>query len=249
MQRRSDDLRQLRLVFIGDGAEWIWRRVADIGTPTVSTSWISATPDHLAEVCKVLYGQGTEQFDKQLQQWRDRLREGGAAVIDELGSCATLIAITATTFKRDRSEPRAYQLPAVPRGPLADRQRHRGERLQERRRRADEGQRHDLDPGRGAAHAAAPRVNHEFTLCQRPPTLTTRPSPTCRTAGGCMTVSQNGVAPPTARRPGPQAASWSRSGGLDARRATPATGCGNPRTPPAQSRAEQSLPSRPVVSA
>ena len=40
--------------------------------------------DHLAEVCKLLYGQGTEQFDTQLQQWRVRLRQGGTAVIDEL---------------------------------------------------------------------------------------------------------------------------------------------------------------------
>ena len=85
MQRRSDDLRQLRLVFIGDGAEWIWRRVADIGNAdSVHILDFCHAVDHLAEVCKVLYGQGTEQFDKQLQQWRDRLREGGAAVIDEL---------------------------------------------------------------------------------------------------------------------------------------------------------------------
>ena len=85
MQRRSDHLRQLRLVFIGDGAEWIWRRVADIGNAdSVHILDFCHAVDHLAEVCKVLYGQGTEQFDKQLQQWRDRLREGGAAVIDEL---------------------------------------------------------------------------------------------------------------------------------------------------------------------
>ena len=45
--------------------------------------------DHLAEVCKVLW-QGTEQFDKQLQQWRDR--PGGRGM--NCGS-ATLIAITA----------------------------------------------------------------------------------------------------------------------------------------------------------
>ena len=40
--------------------------------------------EHLAAVCKLLYGQGTAQFDRQLKQWRARLRAGGAAVIDEL---------------------------------------------------------------------------------------------------------------------------------------------------------------------
>ena len=77
MNRRSHDLRKLRLVFIGDGAEWIWRRVADIAdVDSVQILDFCHGVDHLAKLCKLLYGPGTEQFDKQLQQWRARLPYG-----------------------------------------------------------------------------------------------------------------------------------------------------------------------------
>ena len=91
MNRRSHDLRKLRLVFIGDGAEWIWRRVADIAdVDSVQILDFCHGVDHLAKLCKLLYGPGTEQFDKQLQQWRARLRKAGAAIIDDLTQlCAT----------------------------------------------------------------------------------------------------------------------------------------------------------------
>ena len=60
MNRRSADLTKLRLVFIGDGAEWIWRRVADVGdADSVHILDFCHGVDHLAEVCKLLYGQGT----------------------------------------------------------------------------------------------------------------------------------------------------------------------------------------------
>ena len=85
MNRRSHDLTQLRLVFIGDGAEWIWRRVAEVeNAASVHILDFCHAVDHLADLCKLLYGQGTEQFVTQLQLWRLRLRQGGAAVIDEL---------------------------------------------------------------------------------------------------------------------------------------------------------------------
>ena len=69
-------------MFIGDGAEWIWRRVADIeDADSVHILDFCHAVDHLAEVCKLLHGQGTEQFDTRLKQWRARLRQDGAAVM------------------------------------------------------------------------------------------------------------------------------------------------------------------------
>ena len=81
MNRRSHDLTQLRLVFIGDGAEWIWNRVPALKhADSVLILDFCHAVEHL-EVCKVLYGPGTAQFDTQLKQWRARLREGGGAAV------------------------------------------------------------------------------------------------------------------------------------------------------------------------
>ena len=106
MNRRSHDLTQLRLVFIGDGAEFgaAWQRSR---TPPILD--FCHAVDHLAD----LWHQGTEQFVTQLQLWRLRLRQGGAAVIDELRRYATLIALTATSALNYL---RAYELSAMPIG-------------------------------------------------------------------------------------------------------------------------------------
>ena len=89
MNRRSADLTKVRLVFIGDGAEWIWRRVADVGdADSVHILDFCHGVDHLAEVCKLLYGQGTAQFDRQLKQWRARLRAGGGSGDRRTGTAA-----------------------------------------------------------------------------------------------------------------------------------------------------------------
>ena len=86
MNRRSHDLRHLHIVFIGDGADWIWHRAAEIGNPdSVYILDFCHAVDHLAKVAKLLYGEGTDQFAARLAQWRRKLRAGGADdVIDEL---------------------------------------------------------------------------------------------------------------------------------------------------------------------
>ena len=76
---------ELRLVFVGDGTEWIWRRVADIdNADSVHILDFCHAVDHLAELCKLLYGQSIEQFATQLLKWGLRLRNGGRAVIAAL---------------------------------------------------------------------------------------------------------------------------------------------------------------------
>ena len=86
MNRRSHDLRRLHIVFIGDGADWIWHRAAQIGnSDSVYILDLCHAVEHLAKVAKLLYGEGSDQFAARLQQWRRKLRAGGAAdVIDEL---------------------------------------------------------------------------------------------------------------------------------------------------------------------
>ena len=68
---------------LGDGAEWIWRRVADIeDTDSVHILDFCHTVDHLAEVCKLLHGHRAVRHAP--EQSRARLRQDGAAVIDDL---------------------------------------------------------------------------------------------------------------------------------------------------------------------
>ena len=86
MNRRSHNLRRLRIVFIGDGADWIWQRVVDIGnSDSVQILDLCRAVEHLAKAAKLLYGEGSDQCAARLHRWRRKLRAGGAAdVIDKL---------------------------------------------------------------------------------------------------------------------------------------------------------------------
>ena len=80
MNRRSPDLSKLRVVFIGDGADWIWRRVGELGNERSRHILdFCHAADHLADVCKILDGEGSDLFHERFKRWRGTLREGGAA--------------------------------------------------------------------------------------------------------------------------------------------------------------------------
>ena len=84
MSRRSGDLSTLLLVILGDGASWIWDRVADLAEPGqkvwhILDFWHAC--DHLAKIGKKLYGEGSEQFKACFERWRGLLWDGCVAVV------------------------------------------------------------------------------------------------------------------------------------------------------------------------
>ena len=84
MSRRSRNLSALLLVILGDGASWIWDRVADLAEPGqkvwhILDFWHAC--DHLAKIGKKLYGEGSDQFKACFERWRGLLWDGCVAVV------------------------------------------------------------------------------------------------------------------------------------------------------------------------
>lgn len=77
MNRRARNPEKMRIVFLGDGAPWIWDRVTDLANH--QSVWIldfyHAT-EHLSEICKEFYGEQTEQYWQQFTRWRESFLEG-----------------------------------------------------------------------------------------------------------------------------------------------------------------------------
>ncbi|MEI6350665.1 MAG: ISKra4 family transposase, partial [Verrucomicrobiota bacterium] len=75
----------LKLVFIGDGAAWVWE-VARVNFPgAVHILDFYHAAEHLAELCGALYGEASEKSKLQDDLWRTRLKEDG---IDEVIAAA-----------------------------------------------------------------------------------------------------------------------------------------------------------------
>lgn len=77
MNRRSNDLSAQRIVFLGDGADWIWNRTGELSNEMslFILDFYHATK-HLADLCKVLYGEETEEFWQQFKRWKDLFYRG-----------------------------------------------------------------------------------------------------------------------------------------------------------------------------
>jgi hypothetical protein len=86
MNRRSKNIERQPIVFLGDGAEWIWNRVGDLANEMsiFILDFYHAT-EHLADICKVLYGEETEEFWQHFKRWKDLFYRGKVQkVIDRL---------------------------------------------------------------------------------------------------------------------------------------------------------------------
>lgn len=86
MNRRAIDAEKMRIVFLGDGAKWIWDRVGDLANPhsVLILDFYHAT-EHLSVICKELYGEQSEQYWRNFKRWRESFWEGKVGeVIAEL---------------------------------------------------------------------------------------------------------------------------------------------------------------------
>jgi hypothetical protein len=77
MNRRAQNPEKLRIVFLGDGALWIWDRVPDLANKqSVCILDFYHAAERLSEICKEFHGEQTEQYWQQFTRWRDSFLEG-----------------------------------------------------------------------------------------------------------------------------------------------------------------------------
>jgi hypothetical protein len=86
MLRRAEDLKRVHVVFLADGAKWIWDRFVEIA-PEHSTLILDFyhACEHVSDICKHLYGEQTPGYWKHFKGWKDMLFEGkGEEFLQEL---------------------------------------------------------------------------------------------------------------------------------------------------------------------
>ena len=78
MRRRGANRPGKKCVFLADGANWIWDRVPDLAPPgSVLILDFFHACEHVSDVCKQLYGEGSEACEQQFRRWRSMLLAGG----------------------------------------------------------------------------------------------------------------------------------------------------------------------------
>ena len=77
MNRRSGDIERQFIVFLGDGADWIWNRVVDLSNDrSICILDFYHDCEHLAGLCKEMYGEQTEEFWEHYKKWKDLFWKG-----------------------------------------------------------------------------------------------------------------------------------------------------------------------------
>ena len=77
MQRRGEDLRRQHVVFLADGANWIWDRFKEIApeNATFILDFYHAC-EHVSDLCKQLYGEQSPEYWKHFKAWKAMLSAG-----------------------------------------------------------------------------------------------------------------------------------------------------------------------------
>ena len=77
MNRRAANLRKLQVVFLADGANWIWERFAEMA-PEGSTFILDFyhACEHVSHLCKQLYGEQTPEYWVHFKGWKAALFAG-----------------------------------------------------------------------------------------------------------------------------------------------------------------------------
>ena len=86
LKRRGGDLEKKRIVFLADGAKWIWDRVGELANEhSVFILDFYHAVEHLSVICKELYGEQTQEYWRHFNRWRELFRSGKVSkVIAEL---------------------------------------------------------------------------------------------------------------------------------------------------------------------
>ena len=80
MMRRCPNPGRMRIVFLADGAEWIWDRIPTIANAdSICILDFYHACEHLSELCKDLYGEGTAEYGKHFSRWRQKFLGGRVA--------------------------------------------------------------------------------------------------------------------------------------------------------------------------
>jgi hypothetical protein len=77
VQRRAEDLKNMQVVFLADGANWIWDRFAEMAPPksTFILDFYHAC-EHVSDLCKQLHGEQTHEYWKYFKRWKATLWAG-----------------------------------------------------------------------------------------------------------------------------------------------------------------------------
>jgi hypothetical protein len=78
MCRRAVNRDGVECVFLADGANWIWERIPNIApvNSVLILDYFHAC-EHVSDLCKLLYGEATEEYRKRFARWCSLILEGG----------------------------------------------------------------------------------------------------------------------------------------------------------------------------